>query len=402
MLADRSGPAVLTAYSVVQVQTPNNASLPASIATRLTFNGVAGATMTYSTSGLSAGSTLTLALQSSTQITASGLYNYSVTVQPYGGSADTLSGSTFVVAEDGSALGAGWTFRGVDQLIPLTGGVLRVYGAGGYAFYSGTTNLSGSTTYTSPAGDDGTLTLSAPSSGTYTYSTPDGESWTFNSGGYETAWTSADGQETLAYRYDGSNRLDGMTAIDGGVTTFTYTGSSSVSIQTVNGRTTTLTLSSGNLTAITNPDGGVMTLSYDSYHHLTQEQYGLLQNNWAYTSAGTLATYTWGAASAGGVSNPSVTTVQPAITQGLGTLVAGAVYGSTTDPDGDTTKEQFNVLADVTQGVAANGGVTNYVYTSGYLTSETDPLGRTTTYAVDSMVVIGAQRGPTPRGGIGK
>ncbi len=366
------------AYPVVQVQvqTPNNASLPASIAARLTFNGVAAATVTYSTSGLAAGSTLTLALQSSTQVTTTGLYNYSVTVQPYGGSADTLTGSTFVVAEDGSALGAGWTFSGVDQLVAVTGGVLRVSGAGGYAFYAG----SGSS-FTSPAGDDGTLTQVG---GTYTYSTPDGQSWAFNSGGYETGWASADGQETLAYRYDGSDRLSGMTAIDGAVTTFSY-GPSGVTIQTVNGRTTTLTLSSNNLTAITNPDGGVVTLSYDAHHRLEQEQYGLLVNNWAYSSAGTLGTYTWGASAVGGVSNPSVTTVQPAITQGMGTLVAGAVYGTTTDPDGDTTKEAFDLQGNVVQTVAANGGVTSEVYTNGYVTSETDPLGRTTTYARDGL-----------------
>ncbi len=358
------------------MQTPGGTALPATIAAQLTFNGVAGATVTYGTGGLAPGDTLTLALQSKTRVTATGLYGYSVTVQPAGGSAYTLSGYTFVVAQDAGALGAGWAFAGVDQLVAVSGGVLRVYGEGGYAFYAG------SGTYTSPPGDDGTLTLSG---GTYTYRTPDGQSWTFNNAGYETQWTSADGQETLQYRYDGSDRLTGVTAIDGALTTFSYSGSSGVSIQTVNSRTTTLTLSSGNLTAVTNPDGGVMTLSYDGYHHLTEEQYGLLVNNWGYSSAGTLATYTWGATSVGGVSNPSVTTVQPAVTQGLSTLVAGTVYGSTTDPDGNTTEEAFDTQGNVVRTVAANGGVTTDVYTNGYLTSETDPLGRTTTYALDSL-----------------
>jgi hypothetical protein len=39
--------------------------------------------------------------------------------------------------------------------------VLRLYGSGGYNFYQGTS------TFTSPAGDNGTLTLSG---NTYTYS----------------------------------------------------------------------------------------------------------------------------------------------------------------------------------------------------------------------------------------
>jgi YD repeat-containing protein len=70
----------------------------------------------------------------------------------------------------------------------------------------------------------------------------------------------------LAYRYDGSNRLTGMTAVDGALTTFTYS-SSQVLIQTVNSRTTTLALdASGNLTQVTNPDGGLHTFAYDANH----------------------------------------------------------------------------------------------------------------------------------------
>ena len=49
------------------------------------------------------------------------------------------------------------------------------------------------------------------------------------------------GDETLQYRYT-SGKLTGITAIDGAVTTITYSGSTSVVIQTVNSRTTTLTL----------------------------------------------------------------------------------------------------------------------------------------------------------------
>src|SRR5207253_6151308 len=131
----------------------------------------------------------------------------------------------------------------------------------------------------------GTLSVSGS---TYTYSTPDGRSLTFDSNGYQTQYTSADGNETLAYRYDGSHRLAGLTAIDGALSTLTYTGSSSVAILTVNSRTTTLTLSSGNLTAISNPDGGVRTLTYDGNHRVTHHDFGMLENGWTYTSAGVL------------------------------------------------------------------------------------------------------------------
>jgi hypothetical protein len=75
--------------------------------------------------------------------------------------------------------------------------MLRLFGAGEYRFSQGTS------TFTSPANDNGVLTLVG---GTYTYTTPDGQTETFNSAGCETQWTSADGQETLKYRYNGSNQ----------------------------------------------------------------------------------------------------------------------------------------------------------------------------------------------------
>jgi hypothetical protein len=186
----------------VQVSLPsaNNAALPATIAASLTFNGVAGATVTYSTTGFAPGDVFTLSLQSATTISATGRYGYSVTVQPAGLSAQTVTGAAYVVAQDSSALGAGWTFSGIDQLISIPAdangpaGMLRVYGSGGYRFYQGTT------TFTSPAGDNGTLTLSGA---TYTYSTPDGQTWTFVTSGtytYTSQWSSADSNLTLQYR----------------------------------------------------------------------------------------------------------------------------------------------------------------------------------------------------------
>src|SRR5207249_3916182 len=113
-----------------------------------------------------------------------------------------------------------------------------------------------------------------------------GQTETFNSSGYETQRASADGQETIAYRYDGSNRLTGMTAIDGALATFTYSTNLLSTIQTVNSRTTTLafdgTALGSNLTKVTNPDGGLHTFSYDANHRLTGETFDTLQNEWSY------------------------------------------------------------------------------------------------------------------------
>jgi YD repeat-containing protein len=259
------------------IPTANTTSLPASYSAQLTFNGVVGTTMTFSTTGDSPGDVLTLALQSATTITTTGRYGYSVTVQPSGGTAQTITGSVYVVAADNSVFGAGWTFAGLNQLVSIAAdgngpaGELMVYGSGGARFFAGTTS------FTSPTGDNGTLSLSG---GTYTYQTPDGQQWIFNSSGLETEWHCPTCDETLQYRYDGSSRLAGITAIDGALSTITY-NTGQVIFQSVNGRTTTLTLSSGNLTNITNPDGGVETYTYDTSHRLTEDQIANVQNNYA-------------------------------------------------------------------------------------------------------------------------
>src|SRR5262249_31705510 len=151
------------------IPTANNVSLPTTISLDLTFNGTTAATVNYSTAGMSPGDVLTAALQGPSAIGTTGRYDYSVVVHVPGPTDQTLNGCTFVVAQDSSALGAGWTFAGVDRLVSFSAsgndpaGVLRLYGDGGYRFYQG------STSFTSPPGDNGTLTLSG---GTYTYSTP--------------------------------------------------------------------------------------------------------------------------------------------------------------------------------------------------------------------------------------
>ena len=88
----------------------------------------------------------------------------------------TVSGSTFVVVEDASPLGAGFTFNSVDRLLPITGspvGQLRVYGRRGYGFYPQLSDTPTQTTYTSPPGDNGTLVLDKTTS-VFTYTRPDG------------------------------------------------------------------------------------------------------------------------------------------------------------------------------------------------------------------------------------
>jgi RHS repeat-associated protein len=357
------------------LQSPNNASLPANVSAALTWNGATGATFTYSTSGLHQGDPLVIAVQVPSAVTTTGAYSWTLTVAISGQPNQTASGTAYVVAQDTSPFGAGWTFAPVDQLVSVSGGVLRAYGIGSWRYYAS----GGGGSYTSPAGDNGTLSQTG---GTYTYATPDGQKWTFNSSGYETGWASADGQALLTYTYNGSNQLATMTAVDGTVTTFNYSGSRVTSVATGNGRTTTLaydTATHPNLTQVTNPDGGVETFSYDTNNRMTGQTFANLQNSWAYASSGVVGTMTWG-----GSGSPSATTYSPAVIQGLSAAVRQAT-ATETDPTGNVTTWLLDAQGRPTQQTAPNGGVTTWNRNAnGYVTSTTDPIGRTTTYALDS------------------
>jgi hypothetical protein len=189
-----------------------------------TLNGVSQTPATYGLSGFSPGHVLTVAQQAASSVTT-GRYPWSATVTMNYATAivRTVTGVDYAVAQDGSPFGSGWTYEGTDQLISIAAdgngpaGVLRAYGTGGERFYTS----SGGGNFTSPAGDNGTLTQSG---GTYTYQNPEGDTWTFNSSGYQTSWTSADGDLSWQYRYNGSNQLTGLTAPDGTLTTINYSG----------------------------------------------------------------------------------------------------------------------------------------------------------------------------------
>jgi hypothetical protein len=69
-------------HPVIQVSAPTavTTSLPASLTAQLTFAGVTQTAVTYSTTGVSPGATLTLALQDSSTVSLSGAYPWAVTV----------------------------------------------------------------------------------------------------------------------------------------------------------------------------------------------------------------------------------------------------------------------------------------------------------------------------------
>jgi RHS repeat-associated protein len=365
--------------------TANSSSLPATISAVLTWNGTAGATLTYSTSGDNPGDVLTMGAQVPSAVTTTGRYNWSLLVLIPGQSNQTINGSAFVVAEDSSPFGAGWTYGPTSQLvdIPASGsypaGKLRVYGTGGYRFYQGTSS------FTSPAGDNGTLSVNGLG---WQYQTPDGQTIQFNSAGMETSWTSADGHQALTYTYSGS-QLNTVTAIDNALSTFTYSSGLLQTIKTVNNRTTSFAYSGSNLASVTNPDSGVHTFSYDGSGRLTGDTWSNLQHQWAYQSNGMLGTYTMG-----GSGSPTTRSVSPVAAVGLSAAAAGTVLGSLTDALSDKTTWQLDSQGRPLVQTAADGGVTTYTYSNGYVATQTDPLNRTTTYTRDGSSYVTSQTNP--------
>jgi RHS repeat-associated protein len=377
-------------YVQLGIPTATNSALPTSITATLIFNSVTQTALTYNSlpAGTVPGDTLYLTLQDSTVITTSSLYPWSVQLQlttPTTTVNETLSGNQYVVAEDNSQLGSGWTMSGVDQLVPIPGvGMLRIYGSGGARIYTG------GPIYTSPPGDPGTLILSG---GSYTYTLPNGQVWTFAGGTAtdipETQWQSADGTEKLVYTYgSGTTQLNSITSIDGSSTSISYNGSGLATLITEpNSRLVTLTYSLGgtDLVKIQNPDLGLHTFTYGAgTHQMTNEYYGgglILQNSWSY-SGGAVSGVAWG-------SGAGSFGVAPQMTVGLGALSLGPLLASTTDPDGHTTQEQLDATGRPLSTRAADGGLTSYGWSGsasdvGYITTVTDPIGRTTTFARDS------------------
>ena len=113
---------------VVETSLRSAASVPTSIEAQLTFGGVSGSTVTYSTSGLSAGDPLRFALQIDGSSLRTGYYDYTFTLTAkYSGSSDvvqTFTGSQAVVNRNASEFGRGWWLNGLDRLVTSSTGAM--------------------------------------------------------------------------------------------------------------------------------------------------------------------------------------------------------------------------------------------------------------------------------------
>jgi RHS repeat-associated protein len=176
------------------------------------------------------------------------------------------------------------------------------------------------------------------------------------------------------YTYDSLGLPTQLQMPDGGVQTFQrdFAGQPTVSTDEV-GRETTYTYQygagDGELTQVTNPDGGSIRYQYNpTFHEVTQETDPLGRvTTFVYNSQGDLTE----------TIDPMGRTTTETWSNGL--------LQSMTDPLGRTTTYMYDSQGEVTEQVDPLGRVTTYTYdAAGSVTETIDPMGRATTSVYDA------------------
>jgi RHS repeat-associated protein len=273
---------------VVAVETSllAGASVPTSIEAVLTFNGVSGSTVTYSTSGLSAGTPLRFVLQADGSGLATGYYDYTMTITAkYGGGdvVQTFTGSQAVVNRNASEFGRGWWYAGLDELVVNGSGALWVKSNGDALWFK---NNSG--TYGHAMGDTDYNALTT-SGGNYLLTSKDGIVRTFDTTGELQTVVDSNGN-TYSYSYT-SGKLTTVTEPFGRTFTIAYSSGYATTITDYASHASTLSISSGKLNSVTLPDpdagGGlaapVHSFTYDGTTNLLNQYTDALSNDTAFT-----------------------------------------------------------------------------------------------------------------------
>ena len=117
----------------METQLAPGVPVPDAITAKLTFNGTAGTTYSYSTSGLVTGQQMRFALQADGTSLTTGMYDYTaeITTTKTGvASVQSFSGKQAIVNRSSSEFGANWGLNGLDRLIDSSSGALLVTGKG--------------------------------------------------------------------------------------------------------------------------------------------------------------------------------------------------------------------------------------------------------------------------------
>ncbi len=306
--------------------------------------------MVFTTTG-SAGTTYLLPVQVSTPVTATGLYDWSLTLTATFSSGGPItrvvSGQAAVVVRDQASnpFGPGWSVAGLDQLVPVADGVLYVYGSGGSRFFAGS-----GPTYTSPLNDFGTLVRNVDN--TYTYTSRDQVQWNFDGNGQLTTIVDLHGL-TRTHTYAGG-LLTSITEPGNATTLFQYDGNNLSGIVQPGNRTVTVVLNATtrDLEQITSPVGVNRDFTYGADHRLATSAFRLTET----TSEG-LVIYTYGGTTGllEQIDRGSGTRIllTPAVAQGLATNPARTVADQgravLTDPGNSLTTYTLDSLGRATR-----------------------------------------------------
>ncbi|WP_177235315.1 DUF6531 domain-containing protein [Streptomyces sp. MUSC 14] len=262
------------------------------------------------------------------------------------------------------------------------GGLLTArYDPFGNRTYFGYDGYGNRTSVLDPLGDHTTYTFDT-SGHMLTHVMPTAtEKWTYASGNVA---THTDGRSNkTTYGYDSTGRLTSITDPAGGVTSLTYTTAGlTSSLTTPRGKTTSYGYDSdGNLTSVTTPANEKTSYTYDASGRLLTRSDPL----------GDTTTYTYD-------TTDGVTSVTDA--RGKTTTYsydAAHNLTSAADPLSNTTTYTYDAANRLTSVKNADGKTTTRAYNMvGLITSITDPMGGTTSYGYDKAGHLVSAT--TPRG----
>jgi RHS repeat-associated protein len=370
--------------------------VPQSVQFTLTWEGQPQTPVTWTPpAGSQPGQTFLIDLQLPSTVSASGVYQWSLTAQATfsGGSSEnvTTSGQASVVVNTSSPYGAGWGLQSTTRLVSdLSGDMLRIDGDGNARLF---TYNSSTNSFSSPAEDFGTLT-GGLTTGYYLYTFKDQTQSYYDLNGRLTRIVQPNGLSTT-YGY-AAGQLSSVSTPDGGTTGLAYDASGL--LQTVDepgNRTVTLVHSGADLTEILDAAGNSRVMTYDGSHHLTEDQWAPFDSVFSFDASGLLTGVTQTPTSFTIVSANSAQIVNAA-GQPLATLTDGV--GDTTtylldsrsrvlqaiQPDGTSASWVLDNAGDPTSYTDFDHLQSNYSYnTSGDLTQVNYPNGTSETYQYD-------------------
>lgn len=348
-----------------------------------------GTTELYVSQSAADPSTKRLAGQIST-VLATGIYHDTTTIKsrwtsgPYTGTVTQTSMPTTLLIDNESAspYGAGWGIAGLQHLVFTSDSLSLAItdGTGSILLFTRPTK---SSPWVSPLGDFTTLTtiLSGGAVTAYHRTSPDGTILTFSPTGYLLGAKNRFGDSTQ-YHYNGSNLLTAIVDPIGDSMTLTYTSSKLSTITDPGGRISHFTVdASGNLTTIKDPTNTTtFSGTYDTHHRLTQVT-DRGSNTWLYRYdfASTIASD----------STPAV--LADGVTKRLGTRFRSTLAAELIDTashTGSSTTPATRIIADSVWALVSAPSVDSIRYTvdafGNPLVTEDVGAQRVTTVMVDS------------------